>query len=123
MKLFTTLVTAGAVVLVASWAYWVNYETRTARSEMRALQAALAFEQEKISVLEVEWAYLNRPERLAALIKQHSDVLGLMPAGPGHFGDVSQVPYPSKTASLTEAPSRPTLPMTLQEALNSSVLY
>lgn len=117
MRAFVTLCITMAVVVVATWAYRVNYETRAVRAELRTLNAAIASESEALQMLEVEWAYLNRPERLAQLVTEHADVLGLMPADPGHYGRAEQIPYPSEISRSEAPPRKPTLPMTLQEAL------
>jgi hypothetical protein len=117
VKAFATLTTVCTVIAVASWAYAVNYDTRAVKAELRELRTELAREQEQLAVLKIEWAYLNRPERLRALVQTHSAQLGLMPADPGHFGQITQVPYPDKPPAPTTPPRRPTLPMTLEEAL------
>ena len=116
MKAFVTVAMAAMIVAVASWAYAVNYDTRAVGNEVAALEADIARAQSTIEVLRVEWAFLNRPDRLRALVREHADVLGLMPADPGHFGEIARIPYPSERPSAGTAPHRPTLPMTLEEA-------
>lgn len=86
-----------ALVLVgvlATWAYRVNYAAQAALNRVASLQAEIAREHEAISVLEAEWAYLNRPDRLRALVAQHDDVLGLEPLVPEQFGTAAGVPFP-----------------------------
>lgn len=117
MKGFVTIVTAAAIVAVATWAYRVNYDTRAQRNQLLALQAELSQAEERLQVLHVEWAYLNRPDRLQTLVAAHADQLGLMPADPGHFGRIEEIPFPSKPMPEGSAPRRPALPMTLEEAL------
>ena len=109
------------VVGVAFWAYQVNYRTKAALERVDQLQREIAAEREAIGVLRVEWAWLNRPERLEALVELHLATLGLMPLHPDHFGELRMVAYPVHDM-VVSAPVLPVaagearLPMTLQEA-------
>jgi len=109
------------VVGVAFWAYQANYRTKAALEQVAQLQRSIAQEREAISVLRVEWAWLNRPERLQALVELHLTTLGLMPLQPDHFGELRMVAYPVHDM-FVPAPVRAValgegrLPMTLPEA-------
>lgn len=83
-----------AVMGLAFWAYRENYRTQSAISELTHLQAEIASLREGISVLDAEWAYLNRPDRLRALVALNFDRLGLFPLTARQFGGVTQVAYP-----------------------------
>ena len=50
-------------------------------------------------MLNAEWAYLNRPDRLMDLVELNYDKLGLLPLQPYQFGRVDQVSFP-KPAEL-----------------------
>ncbi len=86
-----------AVVATAAWAYHVNYRTKTALGEVDRLRSQIAAEREAVEVLRVEWAYLNAPDRLARLVAQHDDQLGLEPMGPQQFDEVAAIPFPPRT--------------------------
>jgi hypothetical protein len=123
MKIFLNVLLVGLVVAVATWAYRVNYATHDAIDRVEALERAIADERDAINVLQIEWAYLNRPERLAALVGQYSDQLGLMPMDPGHFGEVAMISFPVEDPFISAPAQRiatigaePMLPMTLDEA-------
>ncbi len=90
-----------AVVLVAvcaTWAYRVNYATQEAANRVADLRAAIADEREALAVLHAEWAYLNRPDRLAALVAGPGAGLGLVPLQPEQFGEAAMVAYPPEPA-------------------------
>ena len=87
------LATLGVIAL-AFWAYRETHATQRAEAEMRALQAEIANLREAIAVQRAEWAYLNRPDRLRALVALNFDALELLPVRPEQFGDPEQVAYP-----------------------------
>ena len=107
------LLHASMVVLVAvsaTWAYRVNYATQEAMNRVADLKYAIAREQEALAVLNAEWAYLNRPDRLAALVAANAEALGLVELTPGQFGEISMIPYPPEpedTAPLAAAGAEP----------------
>lgn len=89
---FTVLI--GAFMAAVYWAYDVNYQTRAAEADLRKLRHQIARERDTIKVLETEWAYLNRPERLSALSELHFDVLRLAPMRAEHFFKAGLVAMP-----------------------------
>lgn len=94
MRTFYYLVSCILIAGFAAWSYNVNLETRTVTAKARVLEAAIDAEIEKIDVLEAEWAYLNRPERLIQLAEANFDRLGLLPVSPDNLADVRDVSYP-----------------------------
>lgn len=69
-RLTTTLV---LLLIVASGVglYQLKYKTRQLQKEVTALDRQLAADREAIRVLEAEWTYLTRPERVAALASRY----------------------------------------------------
>ena len=86
-----------AVVATAAWAYHVNYRTKTTLGRVDRLRSQIAAEREAVEVLRVDWAYLNAPDRIARLVAQHNDLLGLEPMGPQHFDEAAAVPFRPRT--------------------------
>lgn len=107
------------VVLVgvcATWAYRVNYATQSALGRKADIRAAIAAEREAIGVLAAEWAYLNRPDRLRALVEANAATLQLMDLAPGHFGEIASIAYPAPAEPPPASPFEP-----LFEGLDESI--
>ncbi len=94
MRSFFYVFTATLVMVLAVWAYRQNYETQASLREVDDLRAEISSLRERAGVLRAEWAFLNRPERLADLADLNFDRLGLLPLRPDHFGHIDQVTYP-----------------------------
>ena len=94
MRSLISILTACFVMALAVWAYRQNYETQARLREVRELRTEIADLRERASVLRAEWAYLNRPDRLADLADLNFDRLGLLPLRPEHFGRIEEIAYP-----------------------------
>jgi cell division protein FtsL len=70
--------------------YHVKYRVQGLEHQLTAARSALETEQAAIHVLEAEWAYLNRPERLQALAERH---LAMTPVTAGQIVDLDRLPY------------------------------
>lgn len=104
MKTVFGLLIGLTVLGLGFWAYQENYKTREAQGELRAVQRDIVEIRERMTVLRAEWAWLNRPERLRALVAANSAELGLMNMAPEHFGLLEQVAYPAKPVLSTLTP-------------------
>ncbi|WP_198389386.1 cell division protein FtsL [Roseovarius faecimaris] len=100
MRSFLVVITAVAVIALAFWAYRENYETQEAQAEARDLMQEIARERQRLRMLNAEWAYLNRPERLRDLAELNFDKLGLVPLRPDQFGRIDQVAFPREEEEL-----------------------
>jgi hypothetical protein len=94
MRSFFFVFTGIFVMVLAVWAYRQNYETQASLRDVKALRVEIAELRERAGILRAEWAYLNRPERLADLADMNFDRLGLLPLRPDHFGHIDQITYP-----------------------------
>lgn len=88
------ILAAIAVIGLAFWAYRENYTTQAASRELRALHIEIGAAHDRLQMLRAEWAYLNRPDRLADLADLNFDRLGLLHLDGQAFGLVDQVIYP-----------------------------
>ncbi len=94
MRMVLSILAAVAVMGLAFWAYHENYATKAALDHVARLEAEIADQREALAVLNAEWAYLNRPDRLRDLAQLNFARLGLLPMLPEQFGRVTDVPYP-----------------------------
>ncbi|NNU79999.1 cell division protein FtsL [Halovulum dunhuangense] len=94
MRTLLYLAACALVVVFGYWAYQVNYATQDAVRHVERLRQDIQRERQAIAVLNAEWAYLNRPDRLRALAEEYFAELQLMPMSADHFGDPSMVAYP-----------------------------
>ncbi len=88
------ILSAIMVIGLAFWAYRENYRTQEAQARSVELQTQISEARQRLRVLNAEWAYLNRPDRLRDLAEINFDRLGLLPLRPVQFGRIDQVSYP-----------------------------
>ena len=50
--------------------FWIAQNVQIQTRQLAQIDAAIAQETETIKILEAEWAYLNRPDRLLAMTKE-----------------------------------------------------
>ena len=69
--------------------FMVKYEVQRREEQLAALHRQILSSQEAIHVLQAEWSYLNRPDRLEALVHRHLD---LVPMDNRQIGAVELLP-------------------------------
>jgi hypothetical protein len=94
MRSLLYLLTTLAVIALATWAYRETHLTQQAMNQQNALERDVARLSEALRIQRTEWAYLNRPDRLRALVDVNFERLPLVPMTADHFGDIGQVAYP-----------------------------
>ena len=92
MRTGLVLVLAVPVMGLALWAYGENYRTQTAMREVARVERAIEAEREALAVLDAEWAYLNRPERLRDLARLNDERLRLVPLTAEAFAPLDRIP-------------------------------
>ncbi len=78
-------------VCAASFLYSVKYHVQEMDEEIVALRTELAKEHESFHVLNAEWAFLTRPERVRTLAKRH--LRQMEPTAGTQIADVAALPY------------------------------
>jgi cell division protein FtsL len=86
VSLVIWLIVAGAVALGL---YQVKYEVQRLEEELHQVRSDIRQDRVALHVLEAEWAYLNRPERLQRLASKHLD---MGPAGAKQVAAVTALP-------------------------------
>lgn len=71
--------------------YYTKFQVLELQRQIAAVEKTLDQETEHLHVVEAEWAYLTRPDRLQQLIKQHTD---LRPVIGMQVQEVAALPFP-----------------------------
>ena len=71
---FLHIVAITALIASAGYAYSIKYETLFYSEQVAKLRSKVQREREAIAVLQAEWQYLNRPDRLQGAVEQHLDL-------------------------------------------------
>ncbi len=85
----TSLVWMACFAMAAFGLYMVKFSVQNLQRDVAAMEAQLAAEKESLHLLNAEWAYLNRPERLRALAEAH---LELVPLDSRRIENVALIP-------------------------------
>lgn len=89
-----------------SGVYFIKYKVAILDEEISSMRREISEEQENIHVLQAEWTYLTRPQRIKQLSKKY---LGEDYKHPKVVADLGDVPYPgaevAPVATLPVVPS------------------
>lgn len=88
------------IAALAIGLYLVKYSVQDVQREVGSLKAQLASEKESLHLLNAEWAYLNRPDRLRQLADKHLD---LMPLDSRQIGQAGVLPAAARTGDAAPA--------------------
>lgn len=104
MRIFIYIVCSFIVITMAYWAYTENYTTQASIRRVEELNRLVADEKEAISILNAEWAYLNRPERLSNLADLNFIKLKLVPLAAQHFTELEAIPMSPRRSLVVSSP-------------------
>jgi hypothetical protein len=71
------LINMVCIAVLAIGVYLVKYSVQDVQRNVASLKRDLAVEKESLHLLNAEWAYLNRPDRLRDLADRHLDLVAL----------------------------------------------
>lgn len=94
----------GVLAFAALGLYLVKYWVQDVQQEVSAVELALNKEKESLHLLNAEWAYLNRPQRLKALSEKY---LNLAPLKSTQFISYNALPDAELNASQTIGENAP----------------
>ena len=75
------------------WAYKTNYASRSALLRVESIKKQIDHERYQIKILNAEWEFLNRPERLRKLVEYYFDELRLIPISPQNFTSYDRINF------------------------------
>lgn len=70
----SSLIAMACFSIAAFGLYLVKYTVQDVQRDVASLERELNHERESLHLLNAEWAYLNRPERLRQLADRHLDL-------------------------------------------------
>ncbi len=92
MKPTTTILWFAAVGVMASGLFQLKYAVQEREDELTSLNRDLIASEKAVHVLNAEWSYLNRPDRIAKLAARHLD---LVPMTPEQVAAAGMTPLPA----------------------------
>jgi hypothetical protein len=95
MRLILHTLSAIGVVLLALNAYNESFKTRSLVRAVRALEADRDAQLRRLHMLQAEYSYLTRPERLRDLAIVTFDTLGLQEISSDRFVTFDELPTPA----------------------------
>lgn len=106
-RMFSWIIGMGVFAIAAFGLYMVKYTVQDMQREVARLDAELKNEQESLHLLNAEWAYLNRPERLRDMAERH---LQLAPFDTRRMTDIRALPVlVQQEETVPSVSERPTL--------------
>ena len=109
-----------AVTVAALGLFHVSHQVEQLKNELIREQRSILRDQETIHVLEAEWSYLNRPERIADLARRH---LALVPLSADRMVSIQDLPQRQEPGAGLPVPgliSTETIPQSIVPTLTSS---
>jgi cell division protein FtsL len=104
---FVHLIVVAALVVAAVNVYSIKYESAVRAEQVAKLAAEIKHERETIAALRAEWALLDNPARIEALVRRHLGLKMLDPAQIEH---------------LDHLPARPPMPFVPQSDAIAAII-
>ncbi len=92
MRRLLTVVSSILAIALALALYLIENQVQQLERRLAALDAELLADRQATQVLEAEWSYLNRPERLQALAAHHVEAIALAPVSPDQIVEFEDLP-------------------------------
>jgi hypothetical protein len=85
MKMHSILIWIGILGFMAFGLFQIKHAVQGLEEEYAGLNRDILASKQQIHVLQAEWSYLNRPERLTGLAERHLDLEPMTPTQIGGF--------------------------------------
>lgn len=106
MTRLSAAVFAMAAAVAALILFAVKQDVRLMEQRLVALHRDILDHQEALHILNSEWSYLNRPDRIATLAERH---LGLAPLTGQQIIRIEDLPLRAAAPAPDDAPASPTI--------------
>ncbi|MGB0552976.1 MAG: cell division protein FtsL [Alphaproteobacteria bacterium] len=93
------LLAVGAIAAM----FHITFEVEKLEARLHEINRQIVWEQESIHVLQAEWSYLNRPQRLELLSQEL--LPNLVPVASAQFITFARLPKRSEAGGLIDAPT------------------
>lgn len=102
------IVVGFALIGVLSFGLYVlEHEVQGLEQRLADVNQELLENQNTVRVLNAEWSYLNRPDRLQQLAARHGRRLSLMPMSPSQIGTVGDLPWREVAGEMVRRAAMP----------------
>ncbi len=88
------IILAGLMIITAVWTFQVKYQTKDTEAGVVQLEREISKENDRVRLLEADWAVLTQPSRLQELSERFSRELNLKSP------DISQIATPEHLPPL-----------------------
>ena len=113
MGRLTTVIWMACFAIAAFGLYIVKYAVADLQRDVNNVRQEVKAERESLHLLNAEWAYLNRPERLRALASDH---LPLVALDSRQIGEIRSLPAAYVPVEASGAQGQPVLQPIATEA-------
>ena len=86
------LVLLATSILALVAVYGLKFQSETIQREKFALSRDITRQEQKLSVLQADWARFSQPSYIAPIVERHRDELGLAYIEARQFGKIEDIP-------------------------------
>ena len=72
--------------------YGLKYQSEGVASRRVTLESEIAAQEDELSLLRAEWAYVTQPGHIAPIVERHAESLGLAQLSAEQFKDIDDLP-------------------------------
>lgn len=92
MARITDILLIIAVIVGALWTYQIKHRSELSAREIASLRKNITAQNNKITLLQADWAIMTSPNRLEDVAKNHAEELGLARLEPSQIVNLRELP-------------------------------